>query len=146
MPTVLSEVSERGTPVPGSSGASLVVEDHDNDKKKAITTEMPAEEMPWHHEQLYRLYGAEADNFLHPKPKPKVVKPFNAKIKKQSGKLNHRISINTCKMLPNMRKASCWRHNEKTDVLKSKTDVLMYRCTDVDRTQKFKKWQHKPLH
>ena len=28
------------------------------------------EELPWHHAQLYQLYGEEADYFLYPKMQP----------------------------------------------------------------------------
>ena len=44
--------------------------------------------LPWHHVQLYRLYGKEADYFLHPKieaEKKKVVKTLNPKLRKQGG-------------------------------------------------------------
>lgn len=48
----------------------------------------PPEELPWHHQQLYHLYGKQADYFLYPKfqqDKKAASKPLQPRIRKLAG-------------------------------------------------------------
>ena len=103
--TMLSEVSThsslasqpfQGPPTPPAVSA---VQEEDEEEEFALSEEEDGEELeegfgeelsmlPWHHEQLYRLYGKDADYFLHPKievEKQKVVKTMNPKLRKHGG-------------------------------------------------------------
>lgn len=43
------------------------------------------EDLPWHHQQLYRMYGQKADYFLHPKMEPEIKKTVDPNLKKYEG-------------------------------------------------------------
>lgn len=63
--------------------SSNSVENKGNNK---TVRERSTEELPWHHAQLYQLYGQQADYFLHPKPQqPLPVKQSNPKLRNQKG-------------------------------------------------------------
>ncbi|XP_041348580.1 uncharacterized protein LOC121368092 isoform X2 [Gigantopelta aegis] len=58
-------------------------EEDDEDREKDVPVDLA--DLPWHHAQLYRLYGEEADYFIHPKLEPKGNKPFSPKLKASIG-------------------------------------------------------------
>lgn len=59
--------------------------DADVDLSQSATSS-DLDSMPWHHQQLYRLYGEEADYFIHPKIEPKPVVVVSPKLKRHEGK------------------------------------------------------------
>ncbi len=68
-------------------------QDEDDDEEARCSKTQPRpDQLPWHHEQLYKLYGKEADYFLYPKfddkeKKKTAKKPMNPKLRKyQPGK------------------------------------------------------------
>ncbi|XP_071082973.1 uncharacterized protein [Haliotis cracherodii] len=58
--------------------------DADVDLSQSATSS-DLDSMPWHHQQLYRLYGEEADYFIHPKIEPKPVVVVSPKLKRHEG-------------------------------------------------------------
>ncbi|XP_013380834.1 uncharacterized protein LOC106151939 [Lingula anatina] len=55
-------------------------------KKSKKLTEEQKTNLPWHHLQLYELYGDEADDFLYPKMEQTVQKQINPNLRKQGGR------------------------------------------------------------
>lgn len=58
-------------------------EEYDTDE--GFLARKRGEDIPWHHIQLYKLYGEQADNFLHPKFEQQARKPVDPKLRKQGG-------------------------------------------------------------
>ncbi|XP_046572049.1 uncharacterized protein LOC124280200 [Haliotis rubra] len=79
-----SHVSRSPT-LPKSPMRELEVEDDDDVDLNQSATSSDLDSLPWHHQQLYRLYGEEADYFIHPKIEPKPVVVVSPKLKKHEG-------------------------------------------------------------
>lgn len=77
-------------PVIDSAPSSLAAED-DNDEEEE---EKP---LPWHHQQLYSLYGKDADYFLYPKTQDEVKEQDTAK-QQNTNKYKQLIQGKRCKM------------------------------------------------
>ena len=64
------------------------VKEQDNEEDEGKEKEVrDLSGLPWHHAQLYKLYGDEADYFIHPKLEPKGNKPFSPKLKASIGEI-----------------------------------------------------------
>ncbi|XP_064632381.1 uncharacterized protein LOC135490801 isoform X2 [Lineus longissimus] len=57
----------------------------EEDRSFVLTTEDFAN-LPWHHIQLYKLYGKKANDYLYPKMEHKTVTTINPKLRRQGGK------------------------------------------------------------
>jgi hypothetical protein len=51
-----------------------------------VLTQEDFANLPWHHIQLYQLYGKKANDYLHPKMEHKTTTTINPKLRRQGGK------------------------------------------------------------
>lgn len=73
-------------PLPSSPMRELEDEPEDPSEVKDAVVMAGEGEVPWHHAQLYQLYGQEADYFLHPKqPEPQQTRQTHPKLRHQKG-------------------------------------------------------------
>ncbi len=101
MPTDLSSHSSLASGplhhIPSAHPTETLYEDNeDEEDEEDELSALPSQsvtsldQLPWHHQQLYRLYGKKtADDFLYPKFEDKkktvVTKPINPKLRRQGG-------------------------------------------------------------
>lgn len=76
-------------------GSPLVEEDENDLDTNASTAIAVADDpqfqtLPWHHKEMYRMFGKQADYYLHPKieddAKKRSPKPLNEKMKEHASK------------------------------------------------------------
>ena len=78
-----------------STPASALEEEDEPEECMEPEPRPESEAVPWHHEQLYRLYGKKADYFLYPKFEPekkKMVGPMNPELRREGGKIFFALS------------------------------------------------------
>lgn len=51
-----------------------------------VVTPADLSSVPWHHAQLYKMYGRHADYYIHPKMQPEEKKIVHPTLKSQKGK------------------------------------------------------------
>lgn len=62
-----------------------LAEDEEDEKTDRVALDK-GQALPWHHAQLYRLYGDKANYFLYPKIEPKPQKQLHPKLRNPGGK------------------------------------------------------------
>lgn len=97
--STVSSVAEDVRPVAHTQHVTVLQEEDEEEEEEDEfyvsdnEEEYQGKALPWHHDQLYRLYGKDADYFLHPKidvEKPKILQPMNPKLRKQGGRAGAR--------------------------------------------------------
>ena len=58
-----------------------------------VVTPADLSEVPWHHAQLYKMYGRNADYYIHPKMQVEKKKVVHPTLKRQKGKLRTFLSL-----------------------------------------------------
>ena len=84
-PSHPSHASHIALPVIASPAGSVLREEEEREGGEGGEEE---EGLPWHHRQLYRLYGADADHFIHPKVEDTArpsctAKPMDPELRRQ---------------------------------------------------------------
>lgn len=112
--------------------------DSSDDEDKPKPMEIP-KDVPWHEQQLYKLYGKGADYFLHPKMENKAqVKKVNPKLRRQGGRAGADVLWQTLRHDSQMR-----LKQEDAHIPIDLKLPMMNRLLDNSRVQKIRKMRHK---